>query len=126
MLLVIQAIAAYPAGEALPAVHIMADAELQQKACGRPCWVKAFYDPEQGIFLSKSVDFEHDTYGRSILLHELVHYAQSSSGRFEAARDPCERRNAEEYEAYEIQNRYLSMQNDPRSIPLRMLSFKCE
>lgn len=80
LLLVIQVVAGYPAPEVLPAVNIVPDAELQRMVCGRPCWVKAFYDPDQGIYLSESIDLDGDTYGRSILLHELVHYAQRASG----------------------------------------------
>lgn len=125
LLLVIQSLAGYPAGEA-PTVTIMPDAELQQAACGRPCLVKAFYDPERGIFLSQSVDFERDTYQRSILLHELVHHAQRVNGRYEAGHNSCERRNVEELEAYEIQNRYLHSQGDPRLIPRSIISLKCE
>lgn len=126
LMMVITTITGYPASAEPPAVHVVADAELQQMACGKPCWVKAFYDPDKGVFVSKSVDFEHDTYGRSILLHELVHHAQRVSGRFESAASPCERRNAEELEAYEVQNRYLSSRSDPRTIPIGRLSLKCE
>jgi hypothetical protein len=126
LLVVIQAIGGYTMPATMPEVHIVPDKELQQAACGRPCMVKAFYDPEKGVFLSESVDYAHDTYGRSILLHELVHYAQNVSGRFEASSTPCERRNAEEIDAYEIQNRYLSSQADPRQIPMRMLAFHCD
>jgi hypothetical protein len=127
LLLVIQAIAGYPLPQGLPAYHVLADADLQQRACGRPCFVKAFYDPEQGIFLSTSTDFMGDSYGRSILLHELVHYAQNVSGRFEEiSRSPCERRASEEMAAYEAQNQYLAMEGDPHRIPLGMLSFNCQ
>lgn len=126
LLLVIQTVAAYPVADALPTITVVADTELQQMACGRPCWVKAFYDPDKGIFLSKSIDYEKDSYGQSILLHELVHYVQKTSGRYESAADPCERRNSEEMEAYAIQNRFLESRNDPRRIPMRQISMKCE
>ena len=126
LLLVIQAIAGYPLPNGLPAYHVLADADLQQRACGRPCFVKAFYDPEQGIFLSRSTDFVGDAYGRSILLHELVHYAQNVSGRFDASLSPCELRASEEMAAYTAQNQYLAQQGDPRRIPLRMLTFNCQ
>lgn len=44
---------------------------------------------------------------RSILLHELVHHLQKTTGKFEVVASFCSRRIFEELEAYEIQNRYL-------------------
>jgi hypothetical protein len=55
-----------------------------------------------------------------------VHHAQRVSGRYDSAHDSCERRNVEELEAYEIQNRYLDSQGDPRRIPRSIITLKCE
>lgn len=51
---------------------------------------------------------------RSILLHELVHHLQKTTGKFEVVASFCSRRIFEELEAYEIQNRYLSRIQAPR------------
>lgn len=125
LLVIVQVIAGYPLDAELPTAHVVADAELQQMACGKPCWVKALYDSERGIFLSQSLDVEHDIYARSILLHEMVHHLQRVSGRYEESSSPCERRNAEELEAYEIQNQFLAMEHDGRTVNLRTLALRC-
>jgi hypothetical protein len=100
-------IGGYPVPEALPEVHQLAPAELQQKFCKGPCGVKAFYAPDEGVFIDASLDLEHDVHARSILLHELVHHVQSVSGRFDSMRNACIRSNTAEREAYRIQNLYL-------------------
>lgn len=97
----------YPVPEVYPPVHQVSSAELQQRFCNGPCGVKAFYAPEEGVFIDDSLDVEHDVHARSILLHELVHHVQAQSGRFDSMRDACRRSNRAEAEAYALQNRYL-------------------
>ena len=64
--------------------------------------------------MDEALDIENNTYDRSILLHELVHHLQKTTGKFDAVPNFCNRRNAQEREAYEIQNRYLSGQSVSR------------
>lgn len=90
-----------------PQVHQVAPAELQRRFCNGPCGVKAFYAPEEGVFIDSSLDFEHDIHARSILLHELVHHVQAVSGRFDSMSNACVRSNRAEAEAYRLQNLYL-------------------
>jgi hypothetical protein len=106
----IQLVSAYSQPPTLPEVHAVAAEVMQQKICGRPCPVKAFYHPEWGVYLDRDMDVFGDAFERSILLHELVHHLQRTSGKFHSVPGDCFRRNAEEREAYEIQNRYLSRQ----------------
>ena len=80
----------------------------------KPCRARAFFAPGEGIFLDASLDLKGDFYERSILVHELVHFLQHASGRFDAEKGPCARHSAEETEAYDIQNKYLSQTDDPR------------
>jgi hypothetical protein len=68
------------------------------------------------VFIDERLDLRSDTFNRSILLHELVHHFQASSGRFETLPSECERRNAEELEAYRIQNKYLAFIGNPKRV----------
>jgi Mlc titration factor MtfA (ptsG expression regulator) len=64
--------------------------------------------------VDEALDIQNDAFDRSILLHELVHHLQKTTGKFDALPNFCMRRNAQEREAYEIQNRYLSNQSASR------------
>jgi hypothetical protein len=100
-------IAGYPVPEVHPVVHQISGDELQQRFCKGPCGVKAFYDPDKGVFIDEALDLTRDVQARSILLHELVHHVQAVSGRFDSMTNACARSNRAEAEAYRIQNRYL-------------------
>lgn len=86
----ITALAGYPVPDTPPAVHVIPAAEVQRKACNRPCRVKALYEPDVGIFLSDELDL-NDAYARSVLMHELVHHQQHLHGKFALVADACER-----------------------------------
>ena len=111
----IRLVSGYPAPESVPEIHLVPESEMQQRVCaGRPCRVKAFYHPEWGVYVNEDMDVVNDPFDRSILLHELVHHLQKTTGKFDAMPSICIRRNAQEMEAYEIQNRYLSEQQASR------------
>ena len=114
LLLNAASISGYPVPTAPPEVHLVPAAQIQQRVCDKPCRVRAFFAPGEGIFLDSSLDLKGDFYDRSILVHELVHFLQHSSGRFEGEKGACARHSAEETEAYDIQNKYLSQTDDPR------------
>lgn len=107
LFLSIHDIGGYPVPEVYPEVHQVSRAELQQRFCKGPCGVKAFYAPDEGVFIDEALDISRDVHARSILLHELVHHVQAVSGRFDAMTDACARSNQAEAEAYRIQNFYL-------------------
>ena len=104
----IQLLSGYAIPDTLPELHRVPVAVMQQKICGRPCPVRAFYHPQWGVYFDEKLDLEGNAFDRSILLHELVHHLQRTTGKFESVPGDCHRKNAEELEAYEIQNRYLS------------------
>lgn len=110
----IHGLAGYAVPAELPPIHSVPVSVMQQKLCGKPCPVKAFYHPEWGVYLDETLDLEKDEFDRSVLLHELVHYLQKRSGRFEKMPVSCERNHLSEAEAYKIQNLYLSSVNSPR------------
>ena len=93
----------------LPALHRLSKTEIQRRLCdGRPCSIKAFCHPDQGVFVDEALDVHDNAFDRSIFLHELVHHLQKATGKFEKVTSACSRRIAEGIEAYEIQNCYLS------------------
>lgn len=110
----IHANSSYPVPRAEPEIHSVALEVMQQKICGKPCAVKAFYHPEWGVYLDEKLDLEGSAFDRSVLLHELVHYLQNTTGRFEKMPVSCERNYLAEIEAYKIQNLYLASVNSPR------------
>ena len=118
-------IGGYPVPQVYPEVHQVASAELQQRFCKGPCGVKAFYAPNEGVFIDSSLDVEHDVHARSILLHELVHHVQSVSGRFDSMRDACVRSNRAEAEAYRIQNLYLVSIHSTHRVAMTGWSARC-
>ena len=111
----IRLVSAYPAPAVLPEVHFLPQSEIQRRLCdSRPCSIKAFYHPDWGVVVDETLDVQHNSFDRSILLHELVHHLQKTTGKFEVVASFCSRRMSEELEAYEIQNRYLSKANTSR------------
>jgi len=123
----IRLISGYPNPDVLPEIQRVSVAEMQQKICGgRSCPVKAFYHPEWGVYVDEALDIENNTFDRSILLHELVHHLQKTTGRFDAVPNFCSRRNAQELEAYNIQNRYLSNESVSRRALVVGWSGKCK
>lgn len=114
----IQILAGYPAPQSGPEIHVVPHAVIEEKICLSPCKrIKAFYHPDWGVYLDESLDLTGNSFDRSILMHELVHYVQHTKGAYEVLPSDCERRNAEEQEAYQVQNRYLASIGDPRRIP---------
>lgn len=111
----IRLLSGYPSPDVLPQIQSVPAVEMQQKICGgRSCAVKAFYHPEWGVYLDQALDIRNNAFDRSILVHELVHHLQKITGKFDAVPNVCVRRNAQEQEAYEIQNRYLAGQGASR------------
>lgn len=102
----IKLLSGYPVPVTLPEIHRLPQAQLQARICAGQCSVKAYYLKGEGVFIDEGLDVENDPRARSILLHELVHHAQGASGRFDSLPE-CDAWYAREFEAYQIQNRYL-------------------
>lgn len=122
----IRLVSGYPGPASLPEIHLVSETELQQRICaGRPCRVRAFYHPERGVFVNRDLDVVNDPFDRSIVLHELVHHLQKTTGKFDGMPSFCNRRNAQELEAYEIQNRYLAQEHASRRALVMGWSGRC-
>lgn len=122
----IQGLSGYQIPATLPDVHLLAPNIIQEMICRGPCGVRAFFLPGRGIFLNKGVvDPQKDAFNKSILLHELVHFVQDNSGKFESVPDKCDRWYSKELEAYHIQNAYLKTQGEPRRFAMDSLPQMC-
>jgi len=102
----IKLIGGYPIPEELPVVHFVPHGVLEEKACHKPCPVLGWFSLDNQIYLDDQLDLKGSVQARSILLHELVHYVQQVSGKFDGMRT-CEGWVQREKEAYTIQNRWL-------------------
>jgi hypothetical protein len=104
----IETLSDYRAPATLPPVFELPQSQIEAKVCDQPCNVTAAYLPKRGIYLSDNLDPTRDPVDRAALLHELVHYLQHGHPKF-AGLSQCERDRAEEQEAYDLQNAYLTM-----------------
>lgn len=97
-----------------PAIALVPHARLELMACGQPCRVYGWFPPGETIYLDQRLDLRHDPGAQSILLHELVHYVQQKSGTFPAEGD-CRSWLAREWEAYDVQLRWLAQRRAPKT-----------
>ena len=112
----IHLLSGYPVPEHNPEVNFVPLTTMQGMICkDKPCAVRAFYKPEEGVFVDEKIDVKDDIYSRSVLLHELVHYLQHEEKKCEDLDTPCHRWQAKEVEAYEIQHKYLKKMRVTRS-----------
>jgi hypothetical protein len=123
----IKLLSGYPVPEQLPEVHFVSLQALQDVACkGRSCKVKALYHPVKGVMINENLDVVNDVYARSVLMHELVHHLQQVNHKFEDEERACQRWQAREIEAYEVQHKYLKSRNMTQSfIALDSLPITC-
>jgi len=114
----------YPGPRALPSIHVVSSAEMENALCKGPCGVRAYYLDGDGVYLRADLDVTSDLKSRSILLHELVHHLQHESGRFDGL-SVCERWMSREDEAYRIQNAYLSRMRSSTRFVFDFLPERC-
>jgi len=109
LLRLMPALTRYHRPDSQPAVLRVARAQIHEKMCGgNPCSMRAWYLPDEGIYLEDNLHPETDLFDRSVLFHELVHYLQELNGEG-AALDPCNRWYQREVQAYGLQNHYLAL-----------------
>lgn len=102
----------YPRPSTLPQLHRISHAQLEQMVCGGPCAALAIYRPGEGIYLDDKLQPETNLFHRSVLLHELVHYAQDLNNE-RSDMKPCSRWYYREQEAYAIQKTFLVIVGSP-------------
>lgn len=117
LLLAIHLLSGYAIPPEPPRVEFLPHAELEERACGRPCQVYGWFPPGQTVYLDDRLNPLVSVAARGILLHELVHFLQQEEGTFAVAPD-CDAWLEREHEAFDIQIRWLTEQR----APLRALS----
>jgi hypothetical protein len=98
----------YPKLTQIPKIQRVTHRRLEEMVCPSGCPVLATYRPGEGIYLDETLKPETDLFHRSILLHELVHYAQDLNNELSTMRE-CERWYHREQEAYAIQKTFLTI-----------------
>lgn len=101
-------LSSYMKPSARPQIHKVSRAQIEHTVCRGPCPVKAWHVPGEGIFLDEALTPETNLVDRSVLLHELIHFLQEVDGA-STSTDNCDGWLQREREAYELQNRYLSL-----------------
>ncbi|HVY07729.1 MAG TPA: hypothetical protein VHB46_17265 [Burkholderiales bacterium] len=122
----VHSLTGYAVPGTLPEIHQAPLAEVRERFCHGSCAAEAFYNAEDGIYIDEALDLEKDEFARSILLHELVHYAQRVSGTFEKIPSPCVRWFAAERQAYQIQNLYLEAVHDAHRVNVNAWRTRCD
>ena len=96
----------YPAPELPPAIHFEPHSFFVEHACGgRDCRVVGWYNDENVIYVDDSLRDSNSAFAASLVVHEMVHFLQHHSGRFDS--HSCEDSLAREREAYRVQNSYI-------------------
>jgi hypothetical protein len=99
----------YRKPDSRPLILRVTRAQIEEKMCGgQTCAMRAWYIPDEGIYLEDNLHPETDLFDRSVLFHELVHYLQELNAEG-AALDACNRWYQREIQAYGLQNHYLAL-----------------
>jgi hypothetical protein len=97
----------YPRPNTPPEIVMAPHSYLVAEACGgHECQVLGWYPRGQKIFLDDRLDPLNSLYASSIVVHEIVHFLQQQSGRFEQNVD-CASTLEREREAYAVQREFL-------------------
>lgn len=109
LLLAVQALTGYDVPAAPPDVVFLPQRELAERACGGPCKVFGWFPPGKVVYLAERLRPLDNVYTQSVLVHELVHYAQQESGVY-AGRTTCRDWRLREEEAFDAQLRWVVQQ----------------
>jgi hypothetical protein len=119
-------ISGYSAPADNPEVVMVPHGYLVHSACAdRECKVLGWFPPGETIYLDERLDPNESMYASSILVHELVHYLQQESGRFED-KYSCETALAMEREAYAVQREFLLRNGAFYPVGASIHAFGCE
>jgi hypothetical protein len=96
----------YPMPEEMPQIVFEPHAFFVERVCaGKECNAVGWYNDEHIIYIDEKYRLDDDSFATSLVVHELTHYLQHLSGRFDSpfCADSLQR----EREAYEVQNDYI-------------------
>jgi hypothetical protein len=96
----------YPAPEHAPRIEYRLHEFFVDEVCGhRECRVIGWYNDSGTVYVDERLRYEPSKFAQSLLVHEIVHYLQHQSGRFDTF--SCKDSLVREREAYSVQNAYL-------------------
>jgi hypothetical protein len=97
----------YPVPEHPPLVAVVPHTYLEKIACKGPCPILGLYADEGVVYLDDTLQVDTNVCARSVLLHELVHYSQDLTGKFDNQL-PIVRWKLREKEARAVQAQWLA------------------
>jgi hypothetical protein len=109
----------------LPQIIRVPHERIEMIVCRAKCGALAAYRPGEGIYLDDRLKPETDLFGRSVLLHELVHYLQDINRELVGMK-PCQRWYQREQEAYAVQKKFLMMAGSPVRVGYSARQSPCE
>jgi hypothetical protein len=116
----------YPAPAAHPEVVNVPHAYLVEHACGgRECKVLGWFPPGSKVFLDKRLNAQDSLLHASIVVHEMTHYLQHQSGKFDQGFS-CQQAIALEREAYAVQREFLLRYGVYQPVGASMHAVGCE
>jgi len=96
----------YPVPDQVPAVRFEPHAFFVEHVCGgNECNAVGWYNDQRIIYIDEKYQDDDSGFATSLLVHELTHYLQHQSGKFDS--HSCEDSLAREREAYYVQNNYI-------------------
>ena len=96
----------YPTPEEPPAIEFRPHSFFVRNVCGaKECNAVGWYNDRDIIYLDDRYEHDDSSFAHSLLVHEMVHYLQHRSGRFDSL--SCNDSLAREREAYYVQNTYI-------------------
>jgi hypothetical protein len=99
---------------------------LVENACGgRECKVVGWFPPGQTVYLDQRLNPQDSLLHASIVVHEMVHYLQHQSGKFDK-HSSCEQAIALEREAYGVQREFLLRYGVYQPVGASMHAVGCE
>lgn len=97
----------YPEPAYPPAIEYVPHAYFVEHVCGgRKCGAIGWYDNRRTIYIDRRLEGQDTAFSRGLMVHEMVHYLQDLSGRYDPT--SCEDRHRREQEAYAIQREFIA------------------
>ena len=95
-----------PGTGAVPGGALRPHTFFVQRVCGgKECTAVGWYDDREIVYIDEKYHDQESGFAASLLVHELTHYLQHQSGRFDSL--SCTDSVAREREAYRVQNDYI-------------------
>ena len=104
----IASLSGYPYTQNLPLIEFKPHDFFVEHAClgNTKCRVAAWYNDHGIIYIDENLKDNDDVITDSLIVHELVHYLQDLSNKFDSMN--CQDHLVREREAYGIQRQYLN------------------